>query len=132
MPLVRNFSLVLVLALSAIGVQAQTTALLLINAGPAPIQVQRDDRSVMAELAPGTSATVSFSGFQWIRRGNTAYRYNTSNVQRLKRKGQTIVLQLDAKAGLFLMTPDHGAAVAVPPAQPKGFPLRPDRTFALR
>jgi hypothetical protein len=119
------------LALSCAAVQAQT-ALLLINAGPASIQVQRDDRSVMADIAPGGSATVSFSKLQWIRRSNTAYRFNVIDVQRLKRKGRNIVLQFDTKARMYLMSPDNGPVPTVPPPQPKGFPVRPDRTFVLR
>ena len=121
----------LALALACAAAQAQT-ALLLINAGPAPIQVQRDDRTVLADIAPGASATVSFSKLQWIRRGNTAYRFNVLSVQRLKRKGRNIVLQFDAKARMHLMSPDQGPVVAVPPVQPRGFPVHPDRTFVLR
>ena len=127
---IRTTVLILSLALAA-AVQAQT-ALLLINAGPAPIQVQRDDRSVMADIAPGASANVNFSKLQWIKRGNTAYRFNVINVQRLKRKGRNIVLQFDAKARMYLMSPEQGPVVAAPPEQPKGFPVHPDRTFVLR
>lgn len=127
----RTTVLILALALAAVAVQAQT-ALLLINAGPAPIQVQRDDRSVMADIAPGGSAAVTFSKLQWIKRGNTAYRFNVINVQRLKRKGRNIVLQFDAKARMYLMSPEQGPVLAAPPEQPKGFPVHPDRTFVLR
>jgi hypothetical protein len=87
---------------------------------------------VQADIVPGGSANVTFSKLQWIRRGNTAYRFNVIAVQRLKRQGRNLVLQFDAKAQMHLMPPDNGPAPATPPAQPKGFPVRPDRTFVLR
>jgi hypothetical protein len=131
MQLVQRLFFLLLLASCSVASQAQTSVLL-INAGAAPLQVQRDDRSVMANVAPGNSATVTFSDFQWIQRGNMAYRYNTRNVQKLRNKGKNIVLQFDAKARMYLMPPQGGPGVASPPEQPKGFPLGPDRTFVLR
>jgi hypothetical protein len=128
----RALTIGLSLVLTSAVAQAQTTALLLINAGPAPIQVLKEDRSVLADVAPGASANVTFSKLQWIRRGSTTYRFNVLEVQRLKRKGRNIVLQFDAKAHMYLMSPENSPAVAPPPAQPKGLPLRPDRTFVMR
>ena len=125
-------TLLLALALTAIGVNAQPARLLLVNAGTTVVQVQAEDRSIRATIQPGTAAEVTFYQPQWLRSGQKAYRYDTKPVQRLRRKGKEIVLQLEPNAGLYLMPAGTTAPGSKPPAQPKGFPIRPSRTFDMK
>lgn len=127
-----KIALLLTLALSVFGVQAQTAQVILLNATQGPVQVLADDRKVAADIAPGGVASVTFIKLQWMQRGMKAYRYNTTTIQRLKRKGQDVVLQLGPNASLYLMPRENSVAGDKPPAQPKGFPIRPDRTYTLR
>jgi hypothetical protein len=127
-----KLALLLTLALTAIGANAQTAKVVLLNAGNTAIQFQADDRSVVATIQPNEGATVMFDQPQWMIVGRKGYRYNTPAVQRLKAKGKEIVLQLGPNATLYLMPPGTTVPGVNPPAQPKGFPIRPDRAVTIR
>jgi hypothetical protein len=127
-----KIALFVALALVAGGAKAETAKVLLLNAGTTVIQVQADDRSVVAAIQPSTGATVKFNQPQWMRLGEKGYRYNTLPVQRLNRKGKEIVLQLGPGTTLYLMPPGTTVPGSRPPAQPAGFPIRPNKIFDLR
>jgi hypothetical protein len=127
-----KITLLLALALTAIGANAQTEKVLLLNAASMAIQIQADDRSVVATIQPNTGAAVRINRPQWMRAGEKGYRYNTLPVQRLQRKGKEIVLQLGPDATLYLMPPGTKVPGSKPPSQPKGFPIRPDKIFNVR
>ena len=126
-----KIALLLALALTAIGVHAQTAQLLFLNAGITVVQVQADDRSIAAQLQPNTAATVSFNQPQWLRSGQKAYRYDTKPVLELRKKGKEIVLQFGPNASLYLMPRGTSVPGSAPP-QPKGFPIRPSKTFDIK
>jgi apolipoprotein N-acyltransferase len=127
-----KIALFMALALAAGGAHAETAKVLLLNAGTMVIQVQADDRSVVAAIQPGTGATVKFNQPQWMRIGEKGYRYNTLPVMRLQRKGKEIVLQLGQGATLYLMHAGTTLPGSRPPPQPAGFPIRPNKIFSLR
>lgn len=122
----------LALALTAISAHSQTASLLLLNDGVTVVQVQADDRSIRANIQPNAGATVTFNQPQWLRTGQKAYRYDTKPVLELKRRGKEIVLQFGPNANLYLMPRETSVPGSTPPSQPKGFPIRPSRTFDMR
>ena len=127
-----KIALLLAVALAAIGANAQPARLVLLNAASTAVQVQSEDRSTAAVIQPNMAAYVTFNQPQWLTLGQKTYRYDTMPVQRLRRKGKEIVLQLQPNASLYLMPAGTGAPVSKPPSQPTGFPIRPNRKFDMR
>lgn len=127
-----KIALLLALALTTLGANAQIAKVLMLNAASMPLKVQGDDRSVATPISPGAGATVVFNRPQWMAYNSKVYRYHTLSVQRLHSKGKKIVLQFGPDAVIYLMPAGTTVPGLPPPPQPKGFPIRPDKATTVR
>jgi hypothetical protein len=126
-----RFPLLLLLTLSASASWAQGTAVRLLNAGPTDVAVERPDKTIELELAPGAAGQTILRKSQWLKMGQEVYLFDTRALQRQAARGGPIVLQVGPGSFLYVLSPSANKPEKIPPKQPRGFPLRPIKKVDL-
>ncbi len=111
--------------------QAQSTQVLLVNAGQTDVAVQRPDQSIQVDIAPGARALARLYRIQWLLLGQQALRYDTTAIQRRAGAGRRLVIQVGGQGALYLLPRAAVGKSLRPPRQPRGFPVRPTRSVDL-
>jgi hypothetical protein len=104
----------------------------IINGTQTDLTVESAANGSDVEVAPSESREAIFHQPQWLRFGQDAYVYDIEPLlqlsQQLKRK---ILLKAGKDAALYAWPHGGNAATGQPPAQPKGFPLKPSKKVDL-
>ena len=105
---------------------------LLVNATQTDVSVEVSAGEQVHEVLPGESKSVAVRQLRWLRFGQEAHRYNLNPVKTLAaRSANPLVLQAQPDGRLYLLPMGSSVPTAKPPPQPKGFPLKPNRSADL-
>jgi hypothetical protein len=124
--------LALLLSIGPALVGAVEPTVLLVNATQTDVSVEVSAGEPVQEVLPGESKSVAVRQLRWLRFGQEAHRYNLNPVKTLAaRSGKQLVLQAQSDGRLYLLPMGSSGPTAKPPPQPRGFPLKPNRSTDL-
>ena len=114
-------------ATTAVG---QEIAVELVNASVRSIVIEDAEGKPREYIDLGERRHVTLSVQQWLRLEMEAFRYNIGVVRPLLKRGP-VVLEMRDDECLHLLAPRSPAVGGVQSAQPRGFPLCPNRRVDL-
>ncbi len=124
--------LALLLCLAPVLCFAAEPTVLLVNATQTFVSVEVGAGEPVKELLPGESKSVAIRQLRWLRFGQEANRYSLAPIKGIAAHSKRpIVLQANPDGRPYVLPAGSSGPSEPPPPQPRGFPLKPNKSVDL-